>query len=109
MNRLYSLAALVLALTSCDTLTRPTATSLKGTYQYTGQKNGSHFLYKFKLTGTKFIANFFLGEQAFDYTVEDGYLYMKTVGTQYPFKVISSDTLYNEGTTGLEGTYVRVK
>jgi hypothetical protein len=109
MNKLYLFAALVLTLTGCDTLTKPTATSLKGSYQYTGQKNGSHILYKFKLTGTKFVADFFMGEQAFDYTVEENYLYMKTVGTQYPFKVVSPDTLYNEGTTGLEGTYVRVK
>jgi hypothetical protein len=106
MYKLYLCAALVLTVTGCDTLTKK---RLTGTYQYIGQKDRFHSLNKFELTGTKFVTNIFFGEQAMNYTVEDDYLYVHFPGIQYRFKVVSSDTLRNEGTMGFEGTYVRMK
>ena len=49
------------------------------------------------------------GEAASDYTIENDYVYVGSEGSQIRFKIVSPDTLRNEGTTGFEGTYVRVK
>jgi hypothetical protein len=106
MNKLYLLAALMLALTSCDILTKK---RLPGTYHYIGQKQPFQALSKFELTDKKFIMASLVGEAAMDYVVEDGYVYAGPAGSQIRFKIISADTLRNEGTMGFEGTYVRVK
>ena len=106
MNKLYLLVALVLTLTGCDTLTKK---RLPGIYQYIGQKQPFQAINKFELTDKKFIMESLFGEGAMDYIVEDGYVYAGPAGSQIRFKIVSPDTLRNEGTTGFEGTYVRVK
>lgn len=106
MTKLYLFAALVLALTGCDTIIKK---RLPGTYHLIGPKQAFLVLDKFELTDTKFIMATLVGEGAMDYTVEDGYLYAGPAGSQIRFKIISADTLRSEGTAGLEGTYVKVK
>lgn len=106
MRSYYLLAALALTLASCDTLTRQ---RLPGTYQYLNDNDHYHLLNKFELTGDKFITRDFMGKTAMDYTVDGDALYVNSAGVQYPFRIVSSDTLRNEGSMGLMGTYVRVK
>ena len=100
------LAALTLALTSCDTLTKP---NLAGTYRYVGKRMPFQTLHKFELTDHKFIADIFLGEAALDYEVEDGFIYVNSAGVKYRIKVVSPDTLRADKHSPFEGTYVRVK
>ena len=105
MNKMYMLAFLAVTLASCDTLTNP---SLKGKYQYIGRDHRMHILDKFELTPTKFVMPGMFGEAAMDYKVEDGFVYAGPDGGQIRFKIVSTDTLRNEGTMGMEGDYVRV-
>lgn len=103
---LYLLAALALTLTGCDTLTKK---RLAGTYHYVKSKESVPLIDKFELTDTKFIMPSLGGEAASDYTIENGYVYVGSGWPQVRFKIVSSDTLRNEGTVGFEGTYVKVK
>lgn len=100
------LAGLTLALTSCDTLTKP---NLAGTYRYAGKRVPFQMLDKFELTDHKFIANVFMGEAALDYEVEDGFIYVNSAGVKYRLKIVSPDTLRADKHSPFEGTYVRVK
>jgi len=100
------LAALTLALTGCDTLTKP---NLAGTYHYVGKRVPFQMLNKFELTDRKFIADIFLGETALDYEVEDGFIYVNSAGVKYRLKIVSPDTLRADAHSPFEGTYARVK
>jgi|GEM_PF-4932826 len=60
-----------------------------------------------EVTDTKFIIKTAAGEMATDFTIEDGYFYSHLGGVQIRFKIVSADTLRNEGDLGYEGTYVR--
>jgi hypothetical protein len=106
MTKLYLLAALVLTLTGCDTLAKK---RLLGIYHYVGQTYPVPLISKFELTDSKFIMSSLVSEGATDYVVEDGYVYVGTDASQIRFKIVSPDTLRNEGTMGFEGTYVKVK
>jgi hypothetical protein len=97
---------MAIALTNCNPLAkRP----LTGTYHYVGQRVPYQQLDKFELTDHKFIANVFLSEVAFDYEVEDGYLYVSSEGAKVRFQIVSPDTLRAEANSPFAGTFVHVK
>jgi hypothetical protein len=107
MKNLYLLAALAVTLAGCDAIQKQT---LKGTYRNVETRGGLwRIVDHLEVTDTKFIFATSMGEQATDYKVEDGYVYAGPEAAQVRFKIVSADTLRNEGTVGYEGTYVKVK
>jgi len=106
MKNLYLLAALALSLTGCDAMKKQ---ALKGTYRNTEQPGMFRVVDHVEITDIKFILATTMGDQATDYKVEDGYVYTGPGGAQIRFKIVSADTLQNEGNLGCEGTYVRVQ
>jgi hypothetical protein len=107
VRNVFIAAAFALALPSCEALTGPTASSLKGTYVYTGQSIPFQSFKKIELTGTKFVTSSFFGEMVSDYEVEDHYLYVNSAGTKYRFAIVSSDTLRADAASPFAGTYVK--
>jgi hypothetical protein len=105
MHKLYLIAALALTLASCEALTKPT--SLIGTYKYVGKIPPGVILMSKKLefTKTKVVMDM---DITMDYTIEDNYVYIGPPEGQVRFKVVSKDTLRNDGTYGFEGTYAKV-
>jgi len=109
MTKLYLSAALALLLASCDALTKFTDTSLKGTYRQIDKfRPFQQTAATIQFTTTKATMSAAYN-QSFDYKLEDGYVYIDGGDIlKTRFKVISPDTIRNEGTPGFEGTYVRV-
>ena len=80
---------------------------LTGTYQWQGQDEFFH-LREVRLTETKCIMNLpMLGETAQDYTVENGTIYVGGADGQICFTIDGPGIISNQGTLGMEGTYVR--
>lgn len=104
MTNLYLLAALVLTLTGCDALTKPT--SLKGTYrQIDKRRQFQTHAATIEFTTTKATLSEAFN-QSFGYKIEDGYVYISDLR----YQLISLDTLRNEDAPlGFKGTYVKVK
>jgi hypothetical protein len=109
MPKLYLSAALALLLTSCDAMTKLTTTSLKGTYRRIDKlRPFQRTAATIQFTTTKATMSA-VYNQSFDYKLEDGYVYVDGGDIlKTRFLIVSPDTLRNEGTPGLEGTYVRV-
>ena len=102
------LAALTLALTGCEALTKPT--TLHGTYRQIGKLRPlQRTAATIQFTTTKATMSEAFN-QSFDYKLEDGYVYIDGGDIiQTRFRVVSPDTLRNEGNPIVEGTYVRVQ